>query len=104
MPAIAGKLETLPISETFFKTNAHQPPIVRNTIQNAELVRAHIVTRGNMTAEMLKALPAPWAWEAIPIEPSVNRSDRMKLTWIQIRLSHCSSNIGLIAFASAAVF
>ena len=102
--AIAGELETLPINETLFKTSAHQATIVGNAVERAELVRAHIVTRGKMTAEMLEVLPAPWATEAITIEPGVNRRDRMKLTRIQIRLSIARMTSALTAVASSAVF
>ena len=104
VPAIAGELETLPINETLFKTSAHQATIVGNAVERAELVRAHIVTRGKMTAEMLEVLPAPWATEAITIEPGVNRRDRMKLTRIQIRLSIARMTSALTAVASSAVF
>ena len=62
VPAIARELETLPINETLFQTNAHQAAVVGNAVKRAELVRAHIVTRGKMTAEMLEALPAPCVW------------------------------------------
>jgi hypothetical protein len=85
--AVAGELETLPSNETPFKTSAHQAAIVGNAVESAELVRAYMVTRGKMTAEMLEVLPALWAREAITIEPGINRRDRMKLTRIQIRLS-----------------
>ncbi len=87
VPAIAGELETLPINQTFLQPNPHQPAVVRNAVERTELVGAHIVTRGKMTAEMLEALPAPWAREALAIEPGVNFRDRMKLTRVQICLS-----------------
>jgi len=35
-----------------------------------------------MTAEMLEALAAPWAKQAIAIEPGVDLRDRMKLNGI----------------------
>lgn len=77
---------------------------MRNSVESAELVRAHIVTRGKVTAEMLEAFTAPWAWEAIPVEPGVNRRDRMKLTRIQIRLSIARMKSALAAVSSSAVF
>jgi len=59
------------------------------------------VTRGEVTAEMLEAFTAPWAWEAIPVEPGVNRRDRMKLARTQIRLSIARHST---VVASSAVF
>ena len=87
MRAIAGQLETLAINQTSFQTNPHQAAVVGNTVERAELVGAHIVTRGKMTAEMLEALAAPWAKEALAIEPGVDFCDRMKLGRVNFGLS-----------------
>ena len=99
VPAIAGELETLPCNKALFQPNAHQATVVVNAIERAELVRAHIVTCGKMTAEMLEALPAPWAREAILVEPDVNFRDRMKLTGVKMKLVNtlslrCLNDIG----------
>ena len=87
------ELETLPDRRTPFKTRAYQAAIVRNSVESAELVRAHIVTRGKVTAEMLEAFTAPWAWEAIPVEPGVNRRDRIKIDQDSNSSLHCSNEI-----------
>src|SRR5579872_3151177 len=79
MPTIASEFETLSINQALFQTNPHQAPIVGNTVQRAELVRAHIVTCGKMTAEMLEALPAPRATEPLTVQPSVDLRYGVKL-------------------------
>jgi hypothetical protein len=57
-----------------------------------------------MTAEMLEALLALWAREAIPIKPGVNRRDRIKLMRIQIRFSIARKHQRLPPFAWSAIF
>jgi hypothetical protein len=73
--AIARELQPLPIDETLFQTNAHQSTVVRNAMERTELVRAYIVFRSKMTAEMHETLSAAWAKEALPVEPGVNLRD-----------------------------
>jgi len=87
MPAIASEFETLSIDQTLLQTSAHQAAIMGNTVQRAELVGTHVVTRRKMTPEMLEALATPWAKQALAIEPGVNFRDRMKLTRINFCLS-----------------
>ncbi len=75
MGDIAGKLETLPVYQTLLETRAHQTAVVRNPIERTELVGAYFVSRGKMTAEMLEALAASWAKQALAIEPRVDFCD-----------------------------
>jgi hypothetical protein len=62
--------------------DSYQPPVVRNTVERAKLVRAHLVTCSKVSAEMLEALPASGAQEALVFEPGIDFCNRTKLTRI----------------------
>jgi len=87
MRAIAGQLEPLPVDHALFQARPDQSAVVRNTVERAELVRAHVVTRGKMTAEMLEPFAAARTQDALAIEPCIDFRDRMKLTGIDGCLS-----------------
>ena len=91
MSPIARELETLPGNEALFQPNAHQASVMGNAIQLAELVRPHIVSRGEMTAEVLEAVPALGARETLLVEPRINFCDRMKLTTAKMKLVNMTS-------------
>jgi len=87
MPGVARELQALPIDEALFQARTHQAAVMRNTIERAEFVGAHVVTGRQMTAEMLEALAASRAHDALAIEPCVHFRDRMKLTGVNLCLS-----------------
>lgn len=87
MPGVARQLEALPIDQALFQARTHQAAVMRNTVERAELVGAHVVTRRQMAAEMLEALAASRAHNALAIEPCVDFRDRMKLTGVNLCLS-----------------
>jgi hypothetical protein len=98
---VAGEFEALAIDQALFQTHSHQSAVVGNTIERAELVGAHFVTRGKMPSEMLIALATPRARQELTIEPCINFSDRMELTRINLRLSF-STNDGATRLIAAA--
>ncbi len=100
MRNIARELETLPVYEALFQTRADQAAVMGNTVERAKLIGAHLVSRGKMTAEVLEALAAPWAKQALAIEPGVNFRDGMKLTRINVGLSFLT-NEGAVPLVAA---
>jgi hypothetical protein len=56
MPAIASQLEPLAIDQALFQARPHQAAVMGNTVECAEFIGAHLVTRSQVTAEMLEAL------------------------------------------------
>ncbi len=84
MRHIARKLEPLPVDQALFQTRADQAAVMGNTVERAKLIGAHFVSRGKMTAEVLEALAASWAEQALAIEPGVNFRDGMKLTGVNV--------------------
>jgi len=89
MSTVTREFQPLALNQALLQAYAHQAAVVRNPIERAEFVGAHVVTRGKMAPEMFEALSAAGTKQAFAIEPCIDFGDGMKLARINFVSPSC---------------